>query len=290
MRIVQVIGATALLVALGVSAVALGRDHGSRGLTMRTAPLPSSPPGPTSSFAANNPAVVWSQWLLATDRLGGHVYLALGLFGTPSVFTVDVRSGQALRRTDVGSAVAAVVSDPPTGRVLLLQPWSTALGVLDARTVQPLRSVALGYQPSALAADAHTGLAYATGLDALFRPVLSIVDVRANRLSRTVPGGVSAMAADDGRIILLDGGSGAAIIDARTGDMMRTVVVSGGIDAVAVAAGRVLILDQTPALVTPSDPWGWVPAGVRERLPGMPRRASAYMSSGSFTTIDLPTR
>jgi hypothetical protein len=71
----------------------------------------------------------------------------------------------------------------------------------------------------------------------------------------------------------------------------KYVAVKNPVNATAaVAVGHALILDQTLALVMPPGSWGWVPAGVRERLPGMPRRAGAYKSSDSFTTIDLPAR
>jgi len=448
MRRGSAIGATILLVVLGLSGAALARERGARGLSMRTLQLPP-PSGAASSpgsAAIGDPAVVWDQRPLATDQKGDRAYLApstviaspvLGGVGGLSVFTLDILSGRTLRRTDVSTPVSAVIPDPPAGRVLLLQPWSRALGVLDAATGRLLSPIALGYRPGAVAIDARSGRGYAAGLDARLDPTLSIVDVRGGRSLRTValgigrpvwivvnarsgrvfvglvvatpgggsvmrvamldattgqtlhvvrlpgsavaaldagrarlylmgarwvrvldartgrplrtitlgpvsprggggrrppdpttppdgsiavdpesgrvavgrpdgthvallddrdvartlslPGGVVTVAAGAGRVVLQLYGGRVAVLNARTGEEMQTIVAPGGTDAV-IAVNRVFLLDQEPARVTPPDPWGWVPAGVRARLPGVPHRPGPYTSSGSLTVIDLPAQ
>jgi len=437
------IGVMILLVTLGLSGAALTWGGVFRGPSMRTIALLPPPIAATSPNiqAIGDPALVWGQRPLATDRTGNVAYLAPSAsVGGLSVFTLDIPSGRTLRRADVGTPVTAVVPDPPAGRVLLLQPWSPALGVLDAATGRPLRSIALGYKPGALAIDARNGRGYAVGLDAHLDPVLSIVDVRAGRSLRTaalgigqpvwiaanarsrwifvglvvatpggggtmrvsmvdattgqilhviglpgsavpaldvgrerlylmgehwvrvldartgrslrtitleptsmgrsgggggrppdptappdgsiavdpksgrvalarsdgahvvllddrgiarrliLPGGVATVTAGAGRIVFLLYGGGAVVLDGRTGEEIHTLAAPGGADTAMVAANRVLLLNQEPARIMPSDPWGWVPAGVRERLPGVPRRPDVYTSSGRLTVFELAAR
>lgn len=158
-----------------------------------------------------------------------------------AVLTFSSDSGALLQRTALHLPVAALVPDPPAGRLLLLQQGVAGIEALDARSGRAAGFIPLGYTPAGLAVNTGTGLAYAIGLAGGFTPRLSIVDVRAMRLRRDVPIGPGSP-----RWIVIDaragivcvgseqltaGGASAtriAFLSARSGTLLHTVELPGG--------------------------------------------------------------
>lgn len=109
----------------------------------------------------------------------------------------------------------------------------------------------------------------------------SVLDTRRGTVLRTVHAGISPQAAavdkrtGDAYIIANGNGYGVvAVLDAESGMLRRTVQVGERPVTIAVdaRAGRVLVLT---AFTAPRDPWGWLPAWLRDRLPGLPVRPAA---------------
>jgi hypothetical protein len=80
----------------------------------------------------------------------------------------------------------------------------------------------------------------------------------------------------------------AQVLDGRTGRPLCREQARPDLSAIAVAArrGQVLVTSLDGSGDRPADPWAWVPAGLRERLPwlaGSPSSATLAAGSGAVT-------
>lgn len=213
---------------------------------------------------------------MAVDVHTGHVFVVYtGTPGARLVSMLDARSGGLLRQTalphrsplSVGAGIgmsllpAAIAVDARIGRVFVTNPASDTVNVLDTHSGALLRTLALGPAPTALAVDAPAGHVFvATGLDRTVR----MLDAASGRVLRTVRLGFYPNA------VVVDAGTGrafvttrntmdsrghptgtgrVALLDARSGRLLRTTPVAGTLAGIAVAerADHVFVLSATGA-------------------------------------------
>jgi DNA-binding beta-propeller fold protein YncE len=234
---------------------------------------------------------------LAVSVSTGRLFVVNGGGGTVSV--VDTRSEQLLRTVNVPTAVdgATAAVDSRIARVFVA--GSGSLSVLDSRSGALLKTVTLESQSvqwSALPAQSGsvllgtmTGMAVderAGRVYILESGVLSIVDAGSGGVLRRMLVGSDATAlaldARDGHLLLsrmggadssgsIEGAGSLEVLDPITGAVLRTISV--GIAPIAVAvderAGRVIVVDSGGDH-SAADPLGWLPSGLRQRLPFVP--------------------
>jgi DNA-binding beta-propeller fold protein YncE len=188
-----------------------------------------------------------------------------------SVSVLDLRSGTVVRRVPVGADPRAIAVAGPEGRVFVANDDDASVSVLDARRGAPLRTTRVGPGPRALALDmpAHRVFVVSAGDGAV-----SVLDARSGALLRTIhldavpsygstgssglgswpttsrgivpPFGSAAVAALGGRVFV---GSGRAVmvLDARSGALLRTVMVTEAVRHLAAdpRTGHVFIAGET---------------------------------------------
>jgi DNA-binding beta-propeller fold protein YncE len=157
-----------------------------------------------------------------------------------SVSVVDLRDGTVVRRVAVGDDPRAIAVDEQDGRVFVANDDDASVSVLDARSGAPLRTTRVGLGPRALAVDAPSHRVFVVSAG---DGTVSVLDARSGVLRRTihldavptygsttsrviVPSvGSVAVAASGGRVFV---GSGHAVtvLDARSGRVLRTVVLT----------------------------------------------------------------
>ena len=176
---------------------------------------------------------------LAVDARTHRVFVVNDLEGIVSV--LDARSGAKLRTVAVGPRPSAIAVDERMGRVYVVNNGDNSLSILDAHSGTPLQRVAVGQNPDAVAVDERRGLVYVAGWGA--------TDAAGNPMG---PGSVD-------------------MLDARTGQLARSIAVGVAPSAVAVdeRTGDAFVVNAGGPLSRPSA-WAWVPRWMRRWLPFLP--------------------
>ena len=192
---------------------------------------------------------------LAVDARTRRVFVVNDLEGTVSV--LDARSGANLRSVAVGTRPGAIAVDERVGRVYVVNHGNNSLSILDAHSGTPLQTVAVGQNPDAVTVDERKGRVYLASVGA--------TDAAGNPVG---PGNIE-------------------VLDARSGQIIRTVAVGVAPSAVAVdeRTGDVFVVDAGGLVSRPST-WAWVPRWVRRWLPFLPSRdAQMRTVPGSLSVV-----
>jgi len=152
------------------------------------------------------------------------------------------------------------------------------------RTIWPTTTQTIDHYPVAI--DERSGLIYVAGFNG---HTVDIFDGRSGRFRRgtPVPGDPEAIAVDDvtGRVLvvvghqraspggLVAGATALCALDGVTGRLRRVLPLGASTRARLYLDGpahrALVLLDGGPHVPRP-DPWGWVPAWLRARLPFVP--------------------
>jgi YVTN family beta-propeller protein len=250
---------------------------------------------------------------LAVDSRSGRAFVVGDNSAGGAVSVVDTVRLRLLGTIAIGRFARRVVVDEQTRRAFVTDSGhdgrTPTVSVLDARTGRLLRATAYGApvaNPSALPLDNGLALDEQTGrvfvADSPYNTV-SVLSAATGRLLRTISVGPHprAMAVDSqARLVLLanegntdsngtwTGSGSVSVLDARSGSVLRTIVV--GIDPIAVSvdarSGRAFIINAGGA-VRVRDPWDWLPPSLRRRLPFIPAPAVHTRTvRASMTIID----
>jgi DNA-binding beta-propeller fold protein YncE len=109
-----------------------------------------------------------------------------------------------------------------------------------------------------------------------------VVDSRRGHLIVTIPG-------DDDRAAASTTPGRVAVLDERTGTLLRSIVVGPAPVSVAVddATGHIVVLTVGGQVPVP-DPWRWLPPWLRHRLSFLPPRTSAVRTvPPSVSVLDV---
>jgi DNA-binding beta-propeller fold protein YncE len=199
----------------------------------------------------------------AVDATTNRVFIA----GGGSVSVLDGRSGALLQTISLeedrfqaagmGLEIAPMAVDDRTGRVFVLGPG--ILRVLDAGTGRMLRSIPISMNATALALDPRHGH-------------LLLTTTGATDNSGTIRGPGSLQ-----------------VLDPRTGAVLRTISLGAAPSALVVdeRANSVIVVDSGGE-VQATNSLGWLPDGLRQRLPFLPAQKSTTRTEpGSVTVLDL---
>jgi len=172
------------------------------------------------------------------DRASGDAFVAQSTSGRVSM--VDVGRGAVLRTAFVTTGVTAIAALARTKRVAVTGEGRAMVTVLDAKTGHVLHMDTAGSLPVGLAVDPHAGR--------LFVVRQGTVDT-------------SGMPRGPGRV---------DVLDARSGALLRTVLVGGVPVAIATdpLAGRLIVAYRGG--VAASDATAWVPDWLRRWLAFLP--------------------
>jgi len=219
---------------------------------------------------------------IAVDEQAGRVFVADADGAAAALVRVlDARSG-AVRQTIAGPAASAssapsyaypsglyglaaagrLAVDPapvagaPGGRVFLVD--GAGLSVLDARGGRVLRTIGVAGAASAVAVDPRRQRLYVASIN--------------GRDANGAPAG-------PGRV---------TVIDERTGVILRAVDAGMSPRGLAVdtGTGHVIVVDEGGS-ITVSDVWGWIPAGLRQRLPFLNSPVRTRPVPASVDVFDL---
>ncbi len=225
---------------------------------------------------------------IAVDEATGRAFvLASTEFATPFsaprrgyVFVLDTRSGALIRTIALGAAPSDVAIDTTTGRVFVadmgperfyqktvagngigvfLPIGAGSLHTLDAHTGAPLHTAPLGIAPGSIAVDERRGRVYVTHAGGH----------GGYGTTNNIPIVINAPVAGPG---------GISVVDATTGRVLRTVALGVAPQSLALdnRTQQLFIGDGgDPAPPQPPDPWAWLPAQVRRRVPFLPQHAPA---------------
>jgi DNA-binding beta-propeller fold protein YncE len=199
----------------------------------------------------------------------GPTTLTLGLGGAAGVslvrhlvVVVDTPSGTRLESLAVPPDGWGLAVDGTTGRLLVPNPAQDAIGVFDASSGQPLRTVPLGAAPVDIAMDSQTDRAFVANQGSGSRAPgqagsVSVLDLHNDHLLRTVAVGpdpaLVAVDAPARRVLVVHGwgrltdagpgsrGGGTDVLDARTGRVLATLTV-GAVPLESLAPGAHLPL------------------------------------------------
>ncbi len=197
----------------------------------------------------------------AIDARNGHVLVVND--DDASVSVLDARSGKVLGAVHVGSHPHSVAVDARGDRAFVVNSGDGSMSVLDARRAVVLRTIRLAgdFALSGVAVDARTGRVFVGDTTGAASPVHVLDTHGATATGATVqpraagfygaasyPSGLYGMnrlvfdptpvtGAPGGRVFMM-GGASLSALDARTGRLLRTVVVGGNLSAVAVDARR----------------------------------------------------
>lgn len=182
------------------------------------------------------------------------VFAATGLVLTAGLMALVARPINAdVVQAIAGDPLAAVV-DAQTGRTfvagLSLGAAPGVVSVLDTRTGAPVRTVAVGYAPFALAVAERAGRVFVLNSDATIR----ILDGATGASLRTIPlrAPPYAVAVDERTArVFVDTADGTLdVLDARTGTLLRAVALDGHPGGLAVDSRRARVI---VAVVTAAD-------------------------------------
>jgi YVTN family beta-propeller protein len=184
---------------------------------------------------------------LAVDGQTRRVFVAN--FGSAIVSMLDAGSGAVLATTPVIPYPDALAIATKPGRVFVTSSVTPLnpdrVDVLDTRSGGLVRTVAVGRGPHALAVDERSGHVFVTNeLD----NSVSMVDARSGAVLRTIPVGPNPLAVTVDEHVshafvlggglwhneYLSGRSTVALLDTRSGAVLRTVSVGIGANAIAV--------------------------------------------------------
>ncbi len=181
-----------------------------------------------------------------------------------SIALLDAVTGRPLR-TLPGPAISTpfptypIVVDERSGHVLLANPGTGIIDVIDGMNGRLLHTTPTGPNLTGVALDRGSGRLFATSIGPI------------NRVRQPV---------GEGRLW---------VVDARTGAVLRTlpVGVAPFVVALDAHARRALVLSSGGAPVAAPDPWGWLPPWLRRALPFLPQHApAARVAPPSMTVID----
>ncbi len=220
--------------------------------------------------------------------------------GTVSV--LDARSGRLIRTITVGKTPLDEAVDTRTGRVFVVNQDSNTVSMLDGTSGRVLGTIGVGWKPGTVAVDTAHGrvlvVNYGDG-------TVSTLDARRGLLVRTVaiganPSGAALNARAARFLVTTRGPLDAAgnptrigqvtVLDTRSGRVLRTLPV--GVDPLETIiderSGRGLVVNSGGTVAVPlSDPWAWVPAGLRRAFPFIPRVSPRVQSThGSVSLVD----
>jgi YVTN family beta-propeller protein len=233
---------------------------------------------------------------VAVDRQSGAVFV---ITADTSVSILDVRHRTVVSTTVLGQDLRALAVDARTHRVFVVNDLAGSVSVLDARSGAKLRTVAVGPRPSAIAVDERMGRVYVVNNG---DNSLSILDAHSGTPLQAVPVGPNpdAVAVDErkGRVyVASEGATDAAgnlvgpgsleVLDARSGQIARTITVGIAPSAVAVdeRTGDAFVVNAGGPLSRP-DAWAWVPRWMRRWLPFHPSRdAQMRTMPGSLSVV-----
>jgi YVTN family beta-propeller protein len=219
---------------------------------------------------------------VAVDQQSGAVFV---ITEDTSVSILDIRHRTVVSTTVLSQDLRALAVDARTHRVFVVNDLKGTVSVLDARSGANVRTVAVGPRPNAIAVDERRGRVYIVNNG---DNSLSILDAHSGTPVQTVPVGQNsdAVAVDErqGRVyVASEGATDAAgnpvdpgsveVLDARTGQITRTMAVGVAPSAIAVdeRTGDAFVVNAGGPLSRPSA-WAWVPRWVRRWLPFLPAR------------------
>jgi len=221
---------------------------------------------------------------IAINARAHRAYISVPDTGT--VTTIDPQRGRVVRRAQVGVDAATPLVDGRTGRVVVAS--LGAVSVLDARSGALVRTTfstqTIAHYPVAI--DGRSGLIDVAGFNGR---TVDTFDGTSGRFRRSipVPGDPEAIAVDDatGRALvvvghqrassggLVAGATALCVLDGTTGRLRRVLPLGMSTRARLYLDGpahrALVLLDGGPHVPQP-DPWGWVPAWLRARLPFVP--------------------
>lgn len=232
---------------------------------------------------------------LAVDERTGRVFAITSDLAANkgSVCMFSTQTGQLLRTVALDSAAAAVVADEQSGHVFVTTIGPTTSLTIGA-SIHPAPGMTWGFRPRLrpLSVPVSIGAGSVVTLDARSGAVLhssrvgigpepEAVDSRHHHLL------VASVGAMD-RLGTPVGPGSIAVVDTRTGILLRTVTVgiAPGDVAVDERAGRALVLNVGGA-VHVSDTWGWVPSWLRQRVQLLRQGPRTRTMPGSVTVLDL---
>ena len=225
---------------------------------------------------------------LAVDEQTGRAFALTANLGsnTGSICVFDTRTGRLLRSIALSSVPAAVAVDQATGHVFI-----SAIGPAAPINILP------GYRPwyRHLVVPLSTGNGSVLMLDARSGTIVHTASVG------VAPGAVAVDAAHHHVLVATVGamdGTGAprgpgsvAVLDARSGVVLRTIPVGVAPGAIAVdaRAARAIVLNLGGAVHAP-DTWGWMPDWLRQHLPlGAAQEPANRIVPGSATVVNTAT-
>jgi len=256
--------------------------------------------GATVAIAPPPTGGVYNVPALTLDPRTHLVFLSTGNGGGGVVTTLDARSGRVLRVVPIAGNPSPPLLLPRTQRVMLAT--LTGLTVLDARsgrlvrtvpTIPPgLRALVTDDQARVLAAVDGTGRAVTLCDPSSGRPLRTL------QIGDTV--GTLAVDARHGHLLVVTAApfdttrqafTGPAllrVLDLRSGRALGTYPLGVGFHAQLVLDPRAdrlaALLDGGSGPAGP-DPWGWLPAVVRHRLPFLPPPPAGTMLHPASATI-----
>lgn len=240
---------------------------------------------------------------IAVDEATGHAFVVVdsanGITPTGQVYMLDMHTGSVMHVVSLGHAPEDVAVDDKAGRVFVTTQGTSRLvtftfptqgGVspsggsiwmptgkgnvymADTQTGKVLRIITVGVAPRSVLADArhrHVFVLNAGSSDDHETNGSSTVIVRA---PLTAPASVS-------------------VLDATSGTVLRTNTLNTSPQAMRLdeLTGRILIINHGSLMPVPvSDPWAWVPLGLRHLLPMLPPppRSHTHIVPGSLSILD----
>ena len=211
---------------------------------------------------------------LTVSRRTARVFVADPVGGT--VTMLDAHKGVHLRTVAVGIYPATLAVDERTGRVFVGNRRSHTVSMLDARTGAMVRTVAVGTVPMDLTVDPRTGQVLVT--------TSGPMDV--------VPAGPSVYLGTptgDGRVVVVDGHSGAILRTILVGVLPVTTAVDARID-------RAFVLNSNagpsggPVATMRVRNGSWLQS-LKRLLPWLPiTRSQPHPSHGSVTVLKVSDR
>ncbi len=245
---------------------------------------------------------------IVADEPDGRVFVSSSASGR--VTMLDARGGRVLRT--FGTAIGVMAVDTVTRRVFVEDnTWTVRL--LDARSGRFVGAVPGTYlnamgPASAAAIDERSGNLIIKD-DGRLNPnvsmsTVSVVDGRNGHLLHTLalgapPAAVAVDAASGQAFVVVaqEGDDGIRVVDMRNGRVIRTIqaVPAAFLLAVDDRAGCLLVTSAVAPGADQADPWAWIPAGLRSRLPSwlpfippLSKPAPSWLpSAGSVGVVDL---
>ncbi len=244
---------------------------------------------------------------MAVDEQGRRVFVVNT--GSGTVSALDAGSGHVLWTSVAGEAPISVLYDAHTKHVFVTNIISQSVAMLNAQTGQLLGTRRIGGIPKAMGIDTRSGHVFVIvqSADITGPGSVSIFNAASGQLLRTIAIGAfpTALAVDNRRgIVVVTTGSHLArdgtpvsrgqahLLDARTGRASQAIGVGIAPNAVAVdeQSEQAIVLNGGASItVSTSDPWGWLPSGLRHHLPFLaPRSPSIRWMYGSASILALP--